>query len=297
MGSSLTLVDKFYERLKNDPIVSIFIIAGGIFSAVAGVIKSADEVYKIIGPVASRQTLFDLAGDFSERNPSGPWEYGYLPPRKAVFDPTEFKRFGLGAPSFNYFAGIKVRQLYSWTIAKKDVPEHSSDGLGVAKNVSDQDYTLETATVPAREISLHPGTDAWRTAVRWTAPRSGEYSISGSFTGADRHPTTTGVSVFLGNQPKYGANIAIYGRPQQFAFEANLSKGDELFFVVDDGDNGLFFDTTLLAAKIQRLGPRKNVFLNHWPIGLSAFLVGLIGLWLLNRRRGRRRRKQPTLVV
>ncbi len=107
-----------------------------------------------------------------------------------------------------------------------------------------------TFMLPAASVSLHPG--ALPTHARWTAPSTGKFLISATFTGRSDGPnwTTTGVSITV-NESQI-AKGTINGATYKWSFlkQVELSTNDRVDFILDNGNGEFGFDTTGLDAII-----------------------------------------------
>ena len=99
-------------------------------------------------------------------------------------------------------------------------------------------------------VGLHPG-PAEYSALRWTAPETGRYELSGRFLGiatlttTDGHVLHNGRLLFSGGlNTRGGGNSAVFKQTVQ------ATKGDRLDFVVGNGGNGYGGDSTGLELVI-----------------------------------------------
>ncbi len=54
-----------------------------------------------------------------------------------------------------------------------------------------------TAVLAPHQLSFHPGPNGEFCLIRFTAPTSGKFQISGAFTGVDTHGTTTDAHILV----------------------------------------------------------------------------------------------------
>jgi hypothetical protein len=103
------------------------------------------------------------------------------------------------------------------------------------------------------ELTFHPGPDGERSVLRWTAPSAGTYTIDVTFGGRDPGGASTNVHVLRGVNPLFDGNVVgFYGAPVEFhSGNMNLSAGETIDFVVGDGGNDHFDDTTAIDAQIR----------------------------------------------
>jgi len=128
--------------------------------------------------------------------------------------------------------------------------------------------------VPTDELQLHPGIDGEDAVVRWTAPSSGAFFITGKFEGLDS--TTTDVHILLNGGTLLSGSIRSNGAAVPFTLTTGVNAGDHLDFVVGFCPNDYFFDSTGLAATIAPV-PEPNSF--------ALVIVGLFVFVILRRRR------------
>jgi hypothetical protein len=109
----------------------------------------------------------------------------------------------------------------------------------------------QQGTVPAHSAAFHPGQSGEFSHYIWTAPTSGLFSLSATFSpldtgGTDVHILEDGSSLFAGNVSP--------GNPQSFSTQLSLVAGDTIDFAVGDGPDGTFQrDTTGISATISNV--------------------------------------------
>jgi hypothetical protein len=220
--------------------------AGGFDAPEAGDLDAADAG----GDAGSGQdgpdgapTCFDLSSGFSlSQNPNPPWTFGgydgvNLVTYDKVFDSDPVKGWYAGSSLFDY-------------------------GL-VAQNTATIDVLWSTSVfIPSHGIVVHPGmspiTGLPVTAVvRWAPPRTGDYVIRGSFSGAVEPnlapATTTDVHVVAAGNEIVTGSINLDGAGNELAFygEITLAEGDVVEFKVGWGDDGTgSYDSTGLSVTI-----------------------------------------------
>ena len=108
-------------------------------------------------------------------------------------------------------------------------------------------------------LSLHPGRQCQYADLRFTAPQSGNYRISGQFYAMDYNAgTTTDVAVSVNGGQVFGGQIKFLGGPANASFTpsnlvAALQPNDTIDFQVGCGANGDYFsDSTGLDAVIEQ---------------------------------------------
>lgn len=181
-------------------------------------------------------TSWELAGEFNPgSNPSGPWSY--------------VTRTGATC------AALGPALTIPYVSSAPSVAGHGSPAdpyLGVAHIGSQSAVTINTLVFPPRGVAMHPGPSGQCAVVRFTAPKTGKYTIYGSFYALDGNGSGTNVTthVFVSNSPypagSVNATTKIY---QRFGHTFNLASGNSIDWAI--GANGnYFFDTTGLHAVV-----------------------------------------------
>ena len=205
-------------------------------------------------------SAFSAAGDFSTAsNPNGTWSYGSSTTLGSAFIPSTIPT--------NHYSGLT---LDGWL--------GTSDSSGtpyVLHNSGTVNAFPGDATYPPGQLAEHPGALGQYSIVRWTAPSSGTFSISATFSGlgasdsADVHILKDGVSFF-------NANVNGSPSPQSFSGLQSVLVGDTIDFVTGSGTGGNSGDTTGLSATIV---PEPTT------LGLVAMsLVSLLSFRFLKRK-------------
>ncbi len=135
------------------------------------------------------------------------------------------------------------------------------------------------------ELILHPGANGDFSVLRFTAPSSGNYSVSGFFEGIAAQNTTTDVHVLVNGSSIFSDDLNDLNKHHDFSGLFSLSSGQTIDFIVGVGEDGNYnFDSTGFAATIVDPNPAPE------PGSLLLLLTGLTCLggfaW---RRRGERR--------
>ncbi|NQU12358.1 glycoside hydrolase family 2 [bacterium] len=120
-------------------------------------------------------------------------------------------------------------------------------------------------TWPPRQVALHPGPQGQYSAVRWTTPAEGRYSIAAEFAGLAK--ATTDVHILHNGRPRFAGQLNIAGHPNtaRHASELALAKGDTIDFVVGWGNGGYGSDSTALTATIKSAAGRAFDLAAHFP--------------------------------
>ena len=193
-------------------------------------------------PVAHGATTFDAAADFSPTaNPNGVWSYGWSVNRGAPFN-LATNKFTLGG-------------LDGWDSGSNLATP------GVLHNGTAGPVTLfGTLTVPVGGLLMHPGPNGENALVRWTAPASGTYQISGAFIGIDfAYPTTTDFAILHSSTQLFTGDISSYNVPVPFSFTESVAGGETIDFTVGFGVDGTYWgDSTALDVTISPAGPSDS---------------------------------------
>ena len=184
----------------------------------------------------------DFAASFSgTSNPNGVWSYG---------------QFVESTSTFTLFPGQNAASNTC------NLPYWSGTGYPyVAANNSGSTVSCGTVTIPNDTLWMHPmnmaGTDS---DVRFTAPASGTYEITGSFSALDTTTTldsilVNGTSVFstLICNPGNGETCAPTNTRAPFSVVKTLSAGNTVDFIVNccsGPDQTFLFDSTGLSGAI-----------------------------------------------
>jgi hypothetical protein len=178
---------------------------------------------------------FNAATDFSAtQNPNGAWSYGWSVSQGAAFN--------LATNPFT------LSGLDGWNGGG------SETNPAVSHNGTSSDITVGTVTVPAGGLILHPGSGGQNAIVRWTAPSTGDYQITGEFVGLDfEYPTTTDVAVRHGPSELFSDFINSYDVPLPFSITRSVLAGETIDFAVGYGSNASYTgDTTGLDVTISQ---------------------------------------------
>jgi hypothetical protein len=147
----------------------------------------------------------------------------------------------------------------------------------VLKNTTGANYSaLTIPNWPPNVLLMHPGPNNEYSVIRFTAPTSATYSVTGLFTGLDDHGTTTDVHVSIpalgGSASQFSGNVNGFGpsSTQPFSFTAALTQGQSVDFAVGYGNNNLYYDSTGFDATITAT-PEPG-FYGFLTLGLSGLL-------------------------
>jgi hypothetical protein len=205
------------------------------------------------------RAIHDLAAEFSiDRNPNGPWQYGFSAAGSLV--PEQFR--------LSHNADTRGA-IEFWHPA-------AADNAGgdyypyVARNASKQPRADPTASWAIRpgEIALEASNVGQYAIVRFVAPRRGRYRIKARFAGVHFRLSSTDVHVLAGATAVFEGTVEGYGGDPAFhAIEGAapragwsgavvLDRDDVVTFAVGYGWNQTHFnDTTALRARVRWVGP------------------------------------------
>lgn len=185
----------------------------------------------------------DIAASFSgTMNPNGAWSYGQYVESTSTFT--------LLGSTNSTACGLP-----NWSGSPGGFPVVVGNNTG--SSVACGSWTLPTDT-----LNLHPtdtaGTDS---DVRWTAPASGTYVISGSYLAVDA--TTTLDSILVDGTSMFSTNIDSTNTSASFTLTETLNLGDTVDFTVNccsGTDTNYFNDSTGLQGTISAATPEPASF-------------------------------------
>lgn len=226
---------------------------------------------------AAAQHVYDASADFSATsNPNpfdgGVWSYGYEATLGGSLTLFTTKTGGANSVSgWSTGAGLP----------------HLDDNQSGSVYTSTQNGS--TLTIQPNQLILHPGPNGQYSVLRFTAPATSTYSFSGSFNGADTHPTTTDVHVLLAGTAIADGGININGLGNTASLTSSslaLTKGQTLDFAVGFGNNSYTYDTTGLFAKVTDLSAPASVPEASTTVSLGLLLaLGLGGVLIAHKKR------------
>jgi hypothetical protein len=190
---------------------------------------------------------FDAVSDFSATsNPNSPWSYGWESSLGGAFtlDAVEDSGTVSGIDAWQGPENCGANQLFPIVGFN-----HTGSTLNYNSGVSQ----------PADMLQLHPSCTGKFSVVRFTAPATGSFSVTGLFKGIDTRNTTTDVHVLQNSTTSlFSGNIIGFGNQSPFNFTVFMAAGETLDFAVGFGSNGSFnYDSTGLAVTIT--GPIFNI--------------------------------------
>jgi hypothetical protein len=203
-------------------------------------------------PIASVPS-WEVASEFNDSaNPSGVWSY--------CTKPTTFAT-SCSLLSSPYADPLYPTDVVGWTDPSLDA--------SVLHNVNPTPFTNSNytypVTLPAHAIALSPGASGQYAVLRFTAPATGSYKVSGQFYALDGtnygpgiYWNTTDVHIVKNSTTTvFSSNIDYLNGAKWASFTSKtvaLKAGNTLDFQVGYGSNGNnYFDTTGLNAVIERI--------------------------------------------
>jgi hypothetical protein len=224
-------------------IAAIILFGVSLRSTLLGIWRDLQPFW--YAPSGQPSKSFDVVADFSiATNPVGPWSYGW-------------SRNGLG----NDFEPHMVH--------KTDICGPEVDGWG-SPDIASTVWVMHnrtgqvirgpegTYTIPPDMLHMHPGQGGVYDIVRWTCPRRGKYTITGSFRRLNDQATTEDydVNVVLNTTaslfPSPPRVLRGIGTQESFTFTGiSLRADDKIDFIVGVGPGGSHgSDSTGLKAII-----------------------------------------------
>jgi hypothetical protein len=192
---------------------------------------------------SANAAVYDAVAAFSSSsNPNGPWSYG-----SGVT--------GTSFTPYTNFGTLDVAGVSGWSDTSSSGAHPPYVGIATAGPAS-----ALTVFVPNGVLDLHPGPSI-DTIVRWTAPTSGTFSVSGFFELLDTNPTGVIGEIFKNSTPEFTTTLTgpgaqqpngPVGQAQNFFGTVTLVAGDVLSFGVNnDGvynNDSTGFDATISAV-------------------------------------------------
>jgi len=183
------------------------------------------------------------------KNPNGVWSYGFTPTLGGSFAFADTRRV-------NYMWPNEYQQGSDGWFSSSQVDCDNGVGGEIGRAQAQQ---VGAEIIPWDVLSLSPGCHGEYWVLRWTAPLSGTYQLSGSFQGQFQGcgGSTTDVHIRWNSQnPLFDAEI--YGfvdnRQALFNLQQLVAAGDTIDFAVGWGINGSYYcDTTALQLRIDLL--------------------------------------------
>lgn len=210
--------------------------AEGMPDALALGVPYGELLLLAVAPAPPPPGSYNAVNDFSATQNNGTWKYGYKSLSGSTFNayPSNANLFGGGLDSWSpgYCCPMITRNNTGTTYTYPGAP---------------------SVVQPTDVLNLHPGPSGERSIVRWTAPSSGTYIITGRFQGIDTAGTTTDVAVLHNSTSIFTGNVNGYGNQAQFSVTRTVVAGDTIDFQTGYGSNNSYAsDSTGLAATISK---------------------------------------------
>jgi hypothetical protein len=173
-------------------------------------------------------------------NPNGPWSYGWSTTLSAPF--TVYTAF-----SENGYANIPGSAGVLWW--------YINTSPSLCFNPMAAMYTFSGITLGPGALGMHPGPAGQYSIARWTAPATGRYVVTATFSGIQTPLTTTDVHVRHNQSdlPSGAGFINVNNMGNVFTFPASsvdVMAGDTIDFAVGFGNGTYIQDTTGLTASV-----------------------------------------------
>jgi len=181
---------------------------------------------------------YNAAGDFSAAsNPNGAWSYGYSYGVSSVFhlDTVNTNEAAPGLPLSGWLGNENPSPFTGYPFELHN---------GTANIVTDNVTTI----VQPGQLCMQPGSSNDDSIVRWTAPFSGTFTITATFSGLNSLGDSVDVHILHNGIPLL--NSVVSPNPATFSGSPSILAGDTIDFVVGNGGNGLNNDFTSLSATI-----------------------------------------------
>jgi len=200
---------------------------------------------------------FDVANDFSiKNNPNGTWSYGWSTALGTQFIPYA------ETDTLAYDSVLVDRYKNSQFDLRFPYP-------GILHNSSKERISfgsdITTTVIDPNEVYFHPGPQGQYSIVRWTAPKSGIFTLDTTFAGIDFFGAGTKVDVHVlrNNSSLFDAYIDNPGDENARTYRETLvvETGDTIDFVVGFGNGNFFNDATSLAVSLSEVLPESNAYL------------------------------------
>jgi hypothetical protein len=182
-------------------------------------------------------SAYSAAGDFSTAaNPNGVWSYGSSTTLGSAFIPSTI--------STNTYMGFALE---GW-LGNSD----SSLTPYVLYNSTTNNVNNNPTTVyQPGQLAEHPGAQGQYEVVRWTAPFSGTFGITATFSGLSSLGDSADVHILLDGSSIFNSTVIGSPSPTSYSGLQNIIAGDTIDFAVGFGTNGNNAnDTTALSATI-----------------------------------------------
>ena len=212
--------------------------------------------FGLFGVSVSHAQTYDAVSDFTGTNPSGTWSYLWSG--------------SVGASLSPMTTSIAFNSQWSGIYDGQGEP----NSISVTRNYGPGTSSYLTIDDPTNLLNVDPENDV--ADVRWTAPATGYYSVSGLYQMTDVNSQQHEVQIlqdYNATSPLLADVVSGYGQQVPFSFSEQLSAGETLDFLVN-ATNGYSYLSTGFEATITVVPE---------PASLSLTLAG--GFALLRRSR------------
>jgi hypothetical protein len=203
--------------------------------------------------VPKSASAYSAAGDFSiSSNPNGAWSYGWSMSLGSAFnlDTTNTANYnGLGVDGWLSPGGLPY----------------------ILYNNTTNTVVNQNSTYQPGQLILQPDTTNDYGIVRWTAPSSGLYNITATFSGVSSLGDSVDVHILDNGSSIFDSTVTGSPSPTSYSGIQNLAAGATIDFAVGNGGNGPNEDNTALSATIQSVPEPSTVALT------TVGLLGLLG--------------------
>lgn len=195
----------------------------------------ATALFSAIGQLAQGDIVHDAAADFSiASNPNGPWTYGTVDTPGGSFT-------ALNSTSTSFLNS----NFDSWLL--------NNTFPSISLNTSGTNQQAGGMNLDAGTLGLHPGAGIAQTiVVRWTAPLTETLDLDVVFQGRDSlgRATTDLFVVHNDSIISSGSIESAFGEGSGLSYSNRMqfNAGDTIDFIVNNGGDGHFGDSTGLAA-------------------------------------------------
>ncbi|MCW1925976.1 choice-of-anchor D domain-containing protein [Luteolibacter arcticus] len=205
---------------------------------------SAQEISALHLSGTGGKAHHDISRDFAPiSNPNGSWSYWRQPSNAltGTYNPATAALMtgsGTDAPLAYFVNGSSVSFNTNENYYGRDSGGTRYDWLG-------------------HQFGMGPSSSGDYAVLRWTAPASGQYAVSGNFAGSDTRPTTVDVHIFhnAGELTPAGKRYldTYRGDGVSHTQVITVAANDTVDFLVGTGGNGWTYDSTSLAASVTLL--------------------------------------------
>jgi hypothetical protein len=126
------------------------------------------------------------------------------------------------------------------------------NSVSIYNNTTGSTITNGTMVLPPNLLMMDP--ESYTAIVRWTAPSTGSWNISGLFQGNDTNTQDHPVEILENSSTVLlpATTIASFGQQVPFSDTVTLNKGDTIDFMVLTGPTTFAFLSTGLSATISK---------------------------------------------